>query len=153
MQAARRSAIFRRCSIAASSNIPASEVRRPPSKATCTGLPPTAGKPGKIPVVSSMAGANSVASFDPALATKSYTKPKTYTAPANPCSRRDELFRLDQLRGGEKSADVYLGIGFRPTPLAPLFGDGAARLLPKRGASVYMFAPRCSHRSASYGLS
>ena len=60
MHAARRSAIFSRCSIAASSNIPASEVSRPPSKATCTGLPATAGKPGNIPVPSSMAGANSV---------------------------------------------------------------------------------------------
>jgi len=47
-------------SIAASSNIPASEVIRPPSKAICTGLPAIAGKPGKIPVVSSLAGANSV---------------------------------------------------------------------------------------------
>jgi hypothetical protein len=60
MQSARRSAIPSRCSIAASSNIPVSEVIRPPSKATCTGLPFTAGKPGRIPVLSSMAGANSV---------------------------------------------------------------------------------------------
>jgi hypothetical protein len=61
MQLARRSAIPSRCSTAASSNIPASEVIWPPSKATCTGLPFTDGKPGRIPVESSMAGANSVA--------------------------------------------------------------------------------------------
>jgi hypothetical protein len=60
MQLAKRSAIPSCCSTAASSNIPASEVIRPPSKATCTGLPITAGKPGRIPVESSMAGANSV---------------------------------------------------------------------------------------------
>jgi hypothetical protein len=35
--------------------------RAPPSKATCTGLPFTNGKPGRIPVLSFMAGANSVA--------------------------------------------------------------------------------------------
>ena len=44
----------------ASNRIPASEVSRPPSKPTCTGLPATAGKPGKIAVSSPMAGANSV---------------------------------------------------------------------------------------------
>src|SRR6266702_3717183 len=60
MQSARRSAIPSRCSIAASSNIPASEVIRPPSKAICTGLPATAGKPGRIPVLSSMSPARSV---------------------------------------------------------------------------------------------
>jgi hypothetical protein len=60
MQAAKRSAIPSRRSIADSSNIPASEVIWPPSKPICTGLPATAGKPGKIPVPSPMAGANSV---------------------------------------------------------------------------------------------
>jgi hypothetical protein len=57
MQSASRSAIPSRFSIAANSNIPPSEVSRPPSKVTCTGLPATAGKPGKIPVLSSIAGA------------------------------------------------------------------------------------------------
>jgi hypothetical protein len=61
MQAASRSAIPSRRSTAAKSDIPESEVIRPPSKATCTGLPITDGKPGKIPVELSMAGANSVA--------------------------------------------------------------------------------------------
>ncbi len=41
---------------AASSNIPVSEVSRPPSKLKCIGLPTTGGKPGRIPVPSSMAG-------------------------------------------------------------------------------------------------
>jgi hypothetical protein len=61
MQSASRWAIPSRCSIAASSNIPASEVIRPPSNVKCTGLLATGGKPGRIPVPSSMAGANSVA--------------------------------------------------------------------------------------------
>ena len=92
--AAKRSAILSRCSIAATSNIPPSEVSRPPSNPTCTGLPATAGKPGKIPVPSSMAGANSVLRFDPALATKSYTKPTVYAAPAVPSGQSNEFFRL-----------------------------------------------------------
>jgi hypothetical protein len=60
MHAAKRSAILSRRSTAPSNNIPPSEVRRPPSKPICTGLPASAGKPGKIPVLSAMAGANSV---------------------------------------------------------------------------------------------
>jgi hypothetical protein len=39
-----------RCSIAANSDIPASDVIRPPSKATRIRLTITDGKPGKIPV-------------------------------------------------------------------------------------------------------
>jgi len=61
MQSARRAAIPSRRSIAASSNIPVSDVIWPPSNVKCTGLPATGGKPGRIPVPSSMAGANSVA--------------------------------------------------------------------------------------------
>jgi hypothetical protein len=42
--------------------IPASEVSRLPSNPTCTGFPATVRNPGKIPVVLSMAGADSIAS-------------------------------------------------------------------------------------------
>jgi hypothetical protein len=42
-------------------NAPKRTVIWPPSKVKCTGLPATGGKPGRIPVPSSMAGANSVA--------------------------------------------------------------------------------------------
>src|SRR3954447_17330348 len=97
MQSARRSAIPSRCSIAASSNIPASEVIRPPSKLKCTGLPATGGKPGRIPVPSSMAGANSVGFNWPAVATESYMEPMGYVAPASPLRHPDELSRPDQL--------------------------------------------------------
>src|SRR6266571_2865582 len=96
MHSASRSAIPSRCSTAASSNIPASEVIRPPSKATCTGLPFTDGKPGRTPVESSMAGANSVASVDPVSATKSYANPTVYTASATPLTPPDELSGLER---------------------------------------------------------
>ena len=63
MHAAKRSAILSRCSIAASSNIPPSEVSRPPSSPIMhRPYPPPLAKPDKIPVPSSMAGANSVVS-------------------------------------------------------------------------------------------
>src|SRR3954451_4515280 len=94
MQSARRSAIPSRCSIAASSNIPASEVIRPPSKVKCTGLPATGGKPGRIPVPSSMAGANSVGFNWSGVATESYMEPIVYVAPASPLRQPDELSRL-----------------------------------------------------------
>src|SRR3954464_1557422 len=95
MQSARRSAIPSRCSIAASSNIPASEVIRPPSKVKCTGLPATGGKPGRIPVPSSMAAQTPLASIGPALASESYVEPIGYVAPASPLRQTDELSRLD----------------------------------------------------------
>ena len=62
MQAASHSAILSRFSTVDSNRMPASEVSRPPSKPTCTGLPATADKPGKPLVPSAMPGANSVAS-------------------------------------------------------------------------------------------
>jgi hypothetical protein len=49
-----RSTTASRRSIVTSSNMPASDVVRPQSKVKCTGLPATGGKPGKIPVLSSM---------------------------------------------------------------------------------------------------
>src|SRR3954447_20992407 len=99
MQSARRSAIPSRCSIAASSNIPASEVIRPPSKVKCTGLPATGGKPGRIPVPSSMAGANSVGFNLSGVATESYMEPIVYVAPASPLRQPDELSRLGTVMG------------------------------------------------------
>src|SRR3954469_1134320 len=98
MQSARRSEIPSRCSIAASSNIPASEVIRPPSKVKCTGLPATGGKPGRIPVPSSMAAQTPLASIGPALATESYVEPMGYVAPASPLRQTDELSRLAAIR-------------------------------------------------------
>jgi hypothetical protein len=41
-----------------------------------------------------MAGANSVASVDPASTTKSYTKPTVYIAPAASITHSGELLRL-----------------------------------------------------------
>jgi hypothetical protein len=41
-----------------------------------------------------MAGANSVASVDPASTTKSYTKPTVYIAPAASITQSGELLRL-----------------------------------------------------------
>jgi len=43
-----------------------------------------------------MAGANSVASVDPASTTKSYTKPTVYIAPAASITQSGELLRLDR---------------------------------------------------------
>jgi hypothetical protein len=67
---------------------------RPPSKATCTGLPATAGKPGKIPYSHPWRARTLLASVDPASATKSYTKPAAYVAPASPSIVPNGLFRL-----------------------------------------------------------
>jgi len=47
-----------------------------------------------------MAGANSVASVDPASTTKSYTKPTVYIAPAASITQSGELLRLDTLTTG-----------------------------------------------------
>jgi hypothetical protein len=44
-----------------SNRMPASEVSRPPSNPTSTVLPATAGRSGRIPVLSAMAGANALA--------------------------------------------------------------------------------------------
>jgi hypothetical protein len=45
-----------------------------------------------------MAGANSVASVDPASTTKSYTKPTVYIAPAASITQSGELLRLASAR-------------------------------------------------------
>jgi hypothetical protein len=45
-----------------------------------------------------MAGANSVASVDPASTTKSYTKPTVYIAPAASITQSGELLRLAALQ-------------------------------------------------------
>ena len=63
---------------------PASEVSRPPSKATCTGLPPTGDRPGRKGACSAMAGANSVDRDDPVSAPKSYTNSTALSRPPTP---------------------------------------------------------------------
>ena len=56
-QRARRSAMPSRRSISASTRTPASEVSRPPSKATCTGLPAIVGEPDRTKAPSATAAA------------------------------------------------------------------------------------------------
>jgi len=62
-----------------------------------------------------MAGANSVASVDPASTTKSYTKPTVYIAPAASITQSGELLRLatigiilaDQMTVGVKKLYLF----------------------------------------------
>jgi len=54
-----------------------------------------------------MAGANSVASVDPASTTKSYTKPTVYIAPAASITQSGELLRLGKHRTMRTLATVW----------------------------------------------
>ena len=56
---------------------------RPPSKATCTGLPATGDRPGRNGASSVMAGANSVGHWNPASAPESYMISTSWVAPAS----------------------------------------------------------------------
>ena len=119
-----------------------SEVIRPPSNVTCTGLPITDGKPGRTSVESSMAGANSVVFGDPASATKSYTKPTVYVAPAVPLTCSDEFFRLGASRFSR-----------RPTP-RPVFSPSLLYSSPRVGTPVDMGSEKdiaCSPSTTTSG--
>ncbi len=92
--AARRSRAAARSPPAAISRRPRSAGRR--RKRHAPACPPPLANPAKSPYLRPWRARTPLPSVDPASATKSYTNPTAYAAPATPFTQPGEFFRLEQ---------------------------------------------------------